>query len=112
MDLDNKVNADCSFSIFAFLWAAATVFHMAKWSYWLASYNDFVLSIASFLVILKPSSLLRFSILIILQIWESVEQMPWISNHWLFTTLVNITILLSLGHIILSTKSMKINRSQ
>ncbi len=99
-------------TIFSFLWAAAVIFHLGKWNIWLYSPVSFVLAISAVLVILKPSSLNRLYILIFLQLIDSFEKMPWIANHWLFATFVDLTILISALTLIISSRNLHVAKSK
>lgn len=85
------------FAIFSFLWACAALFHLGKWNDWLHSPLSILVAASAVFLILRPSSLPRFTLFISIQIAESLVHMPFISNHWLFTTFINLTILLALG---------------
>jgi hypothetical protein len=104
--------SDDRFTIFSFLWAAAVIFHLGKWNIWLHSPVSFVLGISAALVLLKPSSLNRFYILICLQLIDSIEKMPWIANHWLFAALAGLAILLSALTLMISSKKINIEKSE
>lgn len=104
--------SDDRFTIFSFLWAAAVIFHLGKWNIWLHSPVSFALGVSAVSVILKPSSAYRFYILIILQLIDAFEKMPWISNHWLFASVVNLTILVSALILIISARNTGIDRSR
>lgn len=82
-----------SFRIFACLWAGAIIFDLGKWNQWLATPAEFFLFIACCLVLLKPSSILRFSVLAGLHVGITLWKAPWISNHSILTLIVHLTIL-------------------
>jgi hypothetical protein len=104
--------SDDRFTIFSFLWAAAVIFHLGKWNIWLHSPVSFALGVSAVSVILKPSSAYRLYILIILQLVDAFEKMPWIPNHWLFASVVNLTILVSALILIISARNTGIERSR
>lgn len=78
---------------FSFLWAIAVLFHVGKWNLWLHSPSTFILAASAGFLLLKPSSLPRLITVLVIQLTDSVIHMPWIPNHWLFTTIVNLSIL-------------------
>jgi len=104
--------SDDRFTIFSFLWAAAVIFHLGKWNIWLHSPVSFALGVSAVYVILKPSSSYRLYVLIILQLIDAFEKMPWVSNHWLFASIVNLTILASALVLVVSARNISIDRSR
>jgi hypothetical protein len=104
--------SDDRFTIFSFLWAAAVIFHLGKWNIWLHSPVSFALGVSAVSVILKPSSAYRLYVLIILQLIDAFEKMPWISNHWLFASIVNLTILVSALILVVSARNISIDKSR
>lgn len=96
------------FKIFAILWAIASLFHMAHSSVFNAELNYALLTLASFYVIFRPS-LPSFVVFISLQIFDAVYRMPHTTNHWIFTSFVNITILQVLLYMIFQKRSFFIS---
>ncbi len=83
-----------AFSIFAFLWATATLFHLAAYPERLIGIGKLLLALAAIGVLLKPVSIGRFGIFTVVQIITVINDLPSaVSNHWLFTFFVNLTIL-------------------
>lgn len=101
-----------SLTIFAFLWAAATIFHQAKWDYWALSYPDLVLSLSAYWLLFRSRSLIAFATLILVQLWATFDQLPWVSNHFLFTAFANLTILFAFVRSVFSKKGNPIDRSK
>ena len=102
-DQDHK--AAQAFKIFAFLWAGASLFHYAAYPADLVGVGAFLLLIAAIAVLLRPSSLLRFTVLTVLQVAVVADAFPaGVSNHWLFTFFVSATFLLTLAYLALSKK--------
>ncbi len=90
----------------------AMIFHVGKWGSWIQSPVTFALAVSAFYVLLKPSSILRFLIMIALQLWLSLDQLPWGATHWLFVTFANLTIVLAVLLSIISTKKIRIDRDE
>ena len=84
------------FQLFAFMWAAATLFHQVQFKTLDNKFHYFLLTLAAITVLLKPQSIFRFAALVCLQLNESFISMPEISNHWALVTLVNLTIIQTL----------------
>lgn len=88
--------AERAFAIFAFLWAAATLFHSMSIRDNHDGVLEYALSFAAVVVLLRPSSVVRFAALLGVQLLLVAKQMPGATNHWLFTAFVNLTILFAL----------------
>jgi hypothetical protein len=99
--------SDFQFKIFAVLWAIAALFHMAHSSVFDTELNFALLTVAAFYVIFKPS-LISFITFIALQVFDAVYRMPFTTNHWLFTALVNVTILQALVYLAVKRQSFHI----
>lgn len=89
-NLQEKENQDSKLTLFALTWAIATLFHYQAFDKWDQGY---VVWLAAVWLIFKPSSLSRFILLIFLQIAQEILILPEKHNHWLFVTIVNMTIL-------------------
>ncbi|MEW6143675.1 MAG: HTTM domain-containing protein [Thermodesulfobacteriota bacterium] len=110
--MTEKSHPDGRFAIFSFLWAAAVIFHLGKWNIWLDSTVSFALGVSAVIVLLKPSSPYRLCVLILLQLADAFEKMPWIPNHWLFATIVNLTILTTALTLMISSGKINIEKSE
>lgn len=86
---------DDRLNIFSFLLAAAVVFHLGKWNFWLHSPVSLALGVSAVFVLMKPSSTYGLYALLALLLTDAFEKMPWIPNHWLFAAVVSLTILSS-----------------
>lgn len=92
--------ADAAFRTFAFLWAAAAMFHYAAWTGGLVPPDALVVLPAAVAVLLRPSSVVRFVVLAGLQVATVVYFYPdRVSNHWLLAFFVNLTILIAAAHL-------------
>ena len=69
-----------------------------------------LLTVAAIALIVKPGSVIRLCLLITLQLYEVAFRLPEISNHWIFTTFVNLTILQALLYLIFKSKSLRVNK--
>lgn len=100
------------FKIFCSLWAIATLFHMAQSSAFDAQLHYVLLTMAAVSVLYRPSSILRFLFLIALQLGDVFYKMPNLSNHWIFTALVNLTILQALLFLVIRNKSFRVRQDE
>ena len=100
------------YAIFCALWGVATLFHMAQARIYTSQLQYVLLTLAALALIIKPSSTLRLLVLIALQLYEVFSVLPYISNHWLFTMFVNLTIVQALFYLVLKQKSFQINKAE
>lgn len=96
------------YAIFCALWAIATLFHMAQSRIYTSQLEYVLLTLAALAVLSKPSSIIRLLMLIALQLYEVFFRLPAISNHWLFTTFVNLTILQALLWVVIKQGSLRV----
>lgn len=99
--------ADLQFRIFAVLWAIASLFHMAHSSTFDIQLNLALLTLSALYVVFKPS-LTSFTVFIALQVFDGLYRMPFTTNHWFFTVLVNLTILYALISLMIKRQSFHI----
>lgn len=109
-DLDRLAPGKLHFKIFCSLWAIATLFHMAQSSAFDAQLHYVLLTMAAVSVLYRPSSILRFLFLLSLQLGDVFYKMPNLSNHWIFTALVNLTILQALLYLVIRNKTFRIKQ--
>jgi hypothetical protein len=86
-----------AFAAFCFLWAAATLFHIASFDKWGDSLQSFLLATAALALLIRPRSVPLLLFLATIQVYGVAVDLPQVSNHWLFTAFVNLTILASWG---------------
>ena len=82
-----------TYSTFCVLWGLATLFHLVAKDPWPAPLLSTLLAAAALYLLHRPSEPHRLVLLAVLQMCESWTTAPFISNHWLFTGLVNLTLL-------------------
>ena len=82
-----------TYSTFCVLWGLATLFHLVAKDPWPAPLLSTLLAAAALYLLHRPSESHRLVLLAVLQMCESWTMAPFISNHWLFTGLVNLTLL-------------------
>lgn len=105
-------HARLAVAAFAFLWAAATLFHIASFDKWGDSLQAFVLGAAAIAVMVRPSSVPRLLLLATVQLYSVAVDLPNVSNHWLFTAFVNLTIVVSWAVLALRDGSFAIGPAQ
>lgn len=96
------------FRNFAVVWAVASLFHMAHSGIFDTRLNLALLSIVALYVIFKPS-MGGFVALVLLQLMDVLFRMPNVTNHWIFTAFVNITILQSIVYVIYKGRSFQVD---
>ena len=99
------------YAVFCVLWAIATLFHMAQSRIYTSQLHYVLLTLAAIALILKPSSIFRLLTLIVLQLYEVLFTLPNISNHWVFTTFVNLTIIQALLYLIIKKGAFQVSRA-
>src|SRR5688572_6543503 len=100
------------FELFSMAWAIAALFHMANHRSYTVSLAYFLLTISAILVLVKPSSIGRLTIFILLQIFQVLTTLPNVSNHWLFTAFVNLTIIQAILYLAVKNKSFAIHKDE
>jgi len=110
--LDKYASSKLKYNIFCCVWAIATLFHIANIQGFSANFTLFSLTTAAIILIAKPSSLIRLLIFISLQLYNVYGTMPNISNHWLLTAIVNLTILHTLVYLVLKRKTFYIDKAE
>jgi hypothetical protein len=87
-------------TVFAFLWAVATLFHQVSFKTWISQHEPlgWLLTAAAFLLTLRPRSILILAMMLVLSILYTLQRSPFVPNHILFECLVNVTMLLALAH--------------
>jgi hypothetical protein len=109
-DLQQKTGHPVQFELFSITWAMATLFHMANHRTFAETLPNVLLTISSILILVKPSSVGRLILLAIMQLFEMTLRMPGVSNHWIFTAFVNLTILQALVYVAFKQKSFYVKK--
>src|SRR5215831_3260384 len=91
------------FTIFAFLWAVATLFHQFSFKSWISHSEllGWLLTSAALLLTFCPRSILIWAMMLVLSILYTLQRSPFVANHILFECFVNVTMLLVLAHTIM-----------
>jgi hypothetical protein len=111
MSSNNEIHADNSstsdihqnFTLFSLFWAIAILVHQLRTGLALTP-AGVVLFMVAWWVILNPRALKMFILLICVQIVEMWLKMPYPSNHSLLITFVNLTILLTIGRLLIARR--------
>ncbi len=70
----------------------------------------FLLTMSAIILLAKPSSVGRLTLLIFMQLFQFMVAMPSVPNHWLFTAIVNLTILQAMLYQAIKTKTLAVNK--
>ncbi len=102
--------ASRALTIFAFLWAFAALFHQAAYPADVSQANALLVLLPALWLLMRPSSAWRFALALVLQLVQiSRYGIANVSNHWAFTAIVNLTILLVLVRVLIANRGI-INR--
>lgn len=108
---EDKFDDKIRYNIFCIFWAVATLFHMAQSRTYTSELHYVFLTLSAIALILRPSSTLRLVLLIIFQLYEVFFRLPDISNHWIFTVFVSLTILQVLFYLFIKKNTFIIDKS-
>jgi len=70
------------FTIFAFIWSAATISHQFYYGLIFSSNLDSLLTLLAFITILQPFRYKLFLIQVFVQVVTIFNQLPYVFNHW------------------------------
>lgn len=101
-----------AFRIFTVLWAVASIFHqLAALSRHSGPFR-YALTLAALWLLLRPSSVARLAVLAAAQLALVAYYMPmYVTNHWIFTSFVNLTILAAMCVVAWRRRSLQIHGS-
>jgi hypothetical protein len=102
---------ELQYRIFFGVWAIAMLFHMANLKNFTAELHYLLLTIFSILVMFRSGSVILMIALLSLQLFEVFKMMPYVTNHWIFAALVNLTILHALLYQVIKNRSFSIDRA-
>jgi hypothetical protein len=109
MGVADAESRERAFVLFASLWAAATLFHVGSFNQWR---EHVVLAVAAAWVLCRPGSVAAVATLALLQIERAAAFAPYISNHWLFTSLINAGLLLSVVYLMFRNRRLTVDRAE
>jgi len=92
------------FVAFGILWSLATLFHLAQFDDWAKNPPALVLTLAATVYLIDPQSLKKFLFFILAQTLSIFVDLPRVTNHWLFSFFVAITILAAYASLRLRSK--------
>ncbi|HEX2535948.1 MAG TPA: hypothetical protein VHK69_19540 [Chitinophagaceae bacterium] len=98
------------YQIFVCGLALATLFHMANKNSFTNGLHHFLLTAAALLLLQKSSSIARLVFFLTLQLYEAFKMMPQVSNHWIFTTFVNLTLVQVLFSEVIRSRSFRVSK--
>lgn len=85
------------FPTFAFVWATTALVHQLAFSFWVESWEGWVLVLSAVAVIYRPDCLFRFGMLVVASLLHLWEKMPFVPNHILYEGMLHLTMLLGLA---------------
>ena len=101
--------AERALPIFAFLWAFSALFHQAAYPDRAFGISALLVTLPAIWVLLKPDSVPRFATAVALQCVQVWRLGPAnVSNHWIFTYFVDVTILLALASLVVRKRSRSV----
>ncbi len=110
--LQHSGSRSIQFELYSIVWAIATLFHMANHRSYADSLPYFLLTFAALFLLIKPSSVDRLILLLSMQLFEVFLTMPYVSNHWIFTAFVNLTILQAIIYLAIKKRSFVIDKDE
>jgi len=84
-------------TVFAIVWATATLVHLLSFHFWAMSWQGWVLILCVAQVLMRPNSLIRFVAMVTASLANLYYALPFVPNHILFEGMINVTILLGVG---------------
>ncbi|MDF1811561.1 MAG: HTTM domain-containing protein [Verrucomicrobiales bacterium] len=96
---DSKESPDI-FPGFAKIWACATLIHQLAFTFWAESWPGWVLVLAAISVLFQPTCFYRFTWLVVASLLNLFNKLPFVPNHILFEGMLHVTMLLSIGGLI------------
>lgn len=100
-----------AFTVFTVLWACAALFHHAAWPQRAFGTASLLVTLPALWLLMRPGSVPRLALLAVgqlAQVWRVGPER--VSNHWAFTTFVNLTILLALARVLWREHSGRVEK--
>ena len=90
-------------TVFAFLWACQALVHQDFFSQWLADSNPlgWLVTLFGLATILWPRRVMLFALMLVSSVAYNVEKWPFVVNHILVESLINLTILAAMAAVLL-----------
>jgi hypothetical protein len=85
-----------AFARFAWIWAVATLVHQVSFTFWMETWQGWLLTFATCLVVLEPRCVVRFTALIVFSLVNWWYKLPFLPNHMLWEGMLNLSIFLGL----------------
>ncbi|MEM9017543.1 MAG: hypothetical protein AAGC68_11060, partial [Verrucomicrobiota bacterium] len=83
------------FTTFSFVWGASTLVHQLAFTFWTESWQGWMLVAAAIGVLLRPSCVLRFVLLVLAALVNLWNKLPFVPNHVLYEGMLHLIILLA-----------------
>lgn len=101
-------------TIFSFMWACQAIVHQDYYSNWMHAFDPrgWMLTILAIGVMLRPSSLAMFSGMLTCSIVYNVFKWPFVVNHILVESVVNLVILAAIGSTLIRNRGSQTSSAE
>ena len=104
-------SAERALTIFSFLWAFAALFHQAAYPARAFGFSALLVTLPALWLLAAPASLPRLTAAALLQVVHVLRIGPAsVSNHWIFTFFVNVTIVLTVATLLVRAHGRPVSR--
>lgn len=100
---------DRQFAVFAMLMAVGVMFHQSILSDWQPLSPHMLVSLTAIWVLFRPASLPAFLVMVLSHLVSFVIDLPYVVNHWMFTGVLDLAVLLCLAGAMLRQGSWRIS---
>lgn len=83
------------FATFSLVWGITTLAHQLAFTFWTESWQGWTLVMAAVAVILRPSCVMRFLILVVASLFNLWHKLPFVPNHILYEGMLHIIMVLA-----------------
>lgn len=85
------------FPTFSLIWGITTLVHQLAFTFWMESWQGWVLVLAAVAVIRQPDCVLRFAALVVAALLHLWQKLPFVPNHMLYEGMLHLIMLLGFG---------------
>jgi hypothetical protein len=85
------------FSTFVTLWAVSALVHQLAFSFWVETWQGWVLVFSACVALFRPDCAFRFTVLIVASLLNLSKKLPFVPNHILLEGMLHFTMLLALA---------------
>ena len=84
------------FAAFSLIWACTALVHLLSFSFWMETWQGWVVVISAIACIVRSDCVFRFSVLIVASLLHLWNKLPFVPNHILFEGMLHIMMLIGL----------------